>query len=318
MLATLFHLLDTAGRLRRSGPRCAASISPFPLARQRPGRAVRSGRRMNGYPSMAHRFLDDRDRTLLFGEAALQPGDAVVHFDHGLARYGGETTVEVEGEEQRLTVFVYRNGGKLMLPAVEGRDFWAYGAPADEIMLDRLNAGDWVTRRDEMIAELRESADRLIKEDRARRARKAKPVVPDVDRYAAFAETFEHEETEDQNRAIEAVLADLRRGGPHEPPADRRRRLRQDRGRPARRGGCGACGASGGDGGADHGPGAAALRDDARPPRGHRGRGGRAVPSNDGRRAGRYPRADRLGRGAGGGGDAVAPRRGTSRSRAWP
>ena len=153
--------------------------------------------------------LSERDHDLLFGSDTLEPGDAVVHFDHGLARYGGTETVEIEGTSQQMTVFVYRNGGKLMLPAEEGRDFFPYGAPAADLTLDRLNAGDWVARRDEMIAELHDSADRLVEEDRARRAHTARPLVPDAERMEAFAATFPHAETGDQSRAIAAVLGDM-------------------------------------------------------------------------------------------------------------
>ena len=150
-----------------------------------------------------------RDRAILFGEDALRPGDAVVHFEHGLARYEGETEVEIEGAAQRLTTFVYRNGGKLMLPAEQGRDFWPYGCPAADVTLDRLNAGDWTHRRDEMIAELREGADHLLRAHRDRRGRHAPRVAPDAEAMARFARTFPHEATPDQARAIEATLGDL-------------------------------------------------------------------------------------------------------------
>ena len=158
--------------------------------------------------------LSDRDRRLLFGDEALREGDAVVHFEHGLARYGGRTTVEVEGTAQDLTVFVYRHGGKLMLPAVEGRDFWLYGAPADDVQLDRLDAGDWTARRDAMIAELQAAADGLVDADRARRAQRARPLSPDADRLAAVEAGFPHAATADQDRAVAAVLDDLGRTVP--------------------------------------------------------------------------------------------------------
>ncbi len=127
---------------------------------------------------MPYEGLTDCDHDLLFGEDALEPGDAVVHLEHGLARYAGQMTCELCETPQTLTTFVYRNGGKLMLPAVGGEDFWRFGAPADQVTLDRLKAGDWIKRRDEMIAELRESADHMVKDDEARRSVKATPLQP--------------------------------------------------------------------------------------------------------------------------------------------
>ncbi|CTQ50699.1 Transcription-repair-coupling factor [Jannaschia donghaensis] len=161
--------------------------------------------------------LNDRDRALLFGDEGVTPGEAVVHFEHGLARYGGEETADVAGEPQTLQAFIYRNGGKLMLPAEAGRDFWPYGAPAEEVTLDRLKAGDWETRRDEMIAELRSGAERLVAADRARRSQVAPKLSPNGAAMTKFAAGFGHEPTPDQARAIDAVLSDLAR----EVPMDR-------------------------------------------------------------------------------------------------
>ncbi|WP_165351964.1 DEAD/DEAH box helicase [Salipiger sp. IMCC34102] len=163
---------------------------------------------------MPRQTLTDRDHDLLFGDDALEPGDAVVHFEHGLARYDGEEECDLGDAHQTLTTFVYRNGGKMMLPAEEGHDFWRFGAPADTLTLDRLKSDDWVRRRDEMIVELRQSADRMVELDRARKAAKASALVPDAKALAAFADGFGHEPTEDQERAIAAVLEDLGRQTP--------------------------------------------------------------------------------------------------------
>ncbi|CTQ31284.1 DEAD/DEAH box helicase [Jannaschia rubra] len=163
---------------------------------------------------MAKGGLSDRDRRLLFGDGDLRPGEAVVHFEHGLASYGGEETIEIEGEDQTLHVFIYRHGGKLMLPAEPGRDFWPFGAPASDVTLDRLKAGDWERRRDEMIAELRDGVAKLVEEDRARRENPARALCPPQGEMEDFAKGFAHEPTSDQARAIDAVLDDLARDVP--------------------------------------------------------------------------------------------------------
>ena len=163
---------------------------------------------------MSSHALNDRDHDLLFGEDALEPGDAVVHFEHGLARYDGQMDCDLGDERQTLTTFVYRNGGKMMLPAEEGHDFWRFGAPADSLTLDRLKSDDWTRRRDEMIVELRNSADRMVEIDRARKTAKARPVTPDAKAMTAFAKAFGHTPTADQTRAIDAVLDDLAQDRP--------------------------------------------------------------------------------------------------------
>jgi transcription-repair coupling factor (superfamily II helicase) len=160
---------------------------------------------------------DARDRALLFGDEAPVPGDAVVHFEHGLARFGGEETVTLGDETQTLTTFVYRHGGKLMLPAALGTDYWPYGAPADGLTLDRLKTDDWSRARDAMIEELRDAARTLIAQHAERRGHGAAACIPDASGMAAVAEGFGHTPTEDQSRAIDAVLGDMAR----ETPMDR-------------------------------------------------------------------------------------------------
>ena len=158
--------------------------------------------------------LTDRDHDLLFGEDALEPGDAVVHIDHGLAAYDGTEEVDLGDETQILTRLLYRDGGKLLLPAEEGRDFWRYGTPASEVTLDRLNTDDWVRRRDEMIAELKDSVDAMVQEDEARRSVKATQITPPNKPMKAFGKRFGHRMTKDQRRATDQVLADLARKVP--------------------------------------------------------------------------------------------------------
>ena len=156
---------------------------------------------------------DDPDYDFLFDHGPLEPGDAVVHFEHGLARFDGIETIEVpDGEggaaEQRLMRLGYRDGGTLMLPEHEMEHVWRYGAPAGNLTLDRLKAGDWVKRRDELIVELKEAARELAREYRARRGRPAPVVAPDG-RMAAFERGFPFEETAHQRHAIERVLSEL-------------------------------------------------------------------------------------------------------------
>ncbi|UWR21612.1 DEAD/DEAH box helicase [Sulfitobacter sp. S190] len=158
--------------------------------------------------------LSQRDQELLFGSETAKPGDAVVHFKHGLAEYRGEENCTIGDVEQTLVSLRYRNGGKLLLPAVENEDFWLYGASAGAVNLDRLKSGDWTKRRDQMVDEVNKSADAVIAQDKERRATKARKITPSADAMKAFAESFAFDETEDQLATIDAVLADMAREVP--------------------------------------------------------------------------------------------------------
>ncbi|MDA8870478.1 DEAD/DEAH box helicase [Rhizobiaceae bacterium] len=160
---------------------------------------------------------DDPDYAFLFADAELRKGDAVIHFENGLACFDGRETVEADGEEIDMIRLAYRKGGQLLLPASELEHVWRYGADASDVTLDRLKGSDWASRRDGLVRELTKVAQRLGREFHRRQAEKARKLVPDPGRYEAFAKGFPHELTSDQSRAIDATLSDLR--GEH--PMDR-------------------------------------------------------------------------------------------------
>ena len=81
---------------------------------------------------------------------------------------------------------------------------------------------------------IREIAGELIKVAAMRATRPGVVAEPDAS-YPAFVDRFPYEETDDQDRAIGDVLQDLEAGQADGPAGVRRRRLRQDRGRAARR-----------------------------------------------------------------------------------
>ena len=82
---------------------------------------------------------------------------------------------------------------------------------------------------------IREMAGELIKIAAARALREAPRLVPPQGLYDEFCARFPYEETEDQQGAIDAVLRGSRLGPADGPAGLRRCRLRQDRGRAARR-----------------------------------------------------------------------------------
>ena len=157
-----------------------------------------------------HRSAIARDMdALLFDTSSISEGDAVVHLEHGLAKFVGHSQIEVDGETQSLIALEYRNGGKLMLPDHELADVWPYGATAKRLTLDRLDNDDWTTRRDALVVELREAAGELMRLDAERRTRKA-PAIQVTDTIAEkLDEGFAYDLTADQHTAITDTLSDM-------------------------------------------------------------------------------------------------------------
>ncbi|MEA3000160.1 MAG: hypothetical protein QOH04_781 [Sphingomonadales bacterium] len=145
--------------------------------------------------------------------ATLTPGDLVVHADHGIGRYEGLTRIPVGTSPHDCVALEYAGGDKLYIP-VENLDILSrYGSGADGVTLDRLGGEAWQRRKSRMKERIREIAGELIRTAAERALRPGAVVEPDTS-YAAFADRFPYEETEDQDRAIADVFSDLEAGKP--------------------------------------------------------------------------------------------------------
>jgi transcription-repair coupling factor (superfamily II helicase) len=145
--------------------------------------------------------------------ATLTPGDLVVHADHGIGRYEGLTQIPVQRAPHDCVALSYAGGDKLYVP-VENIDILSrYGSDSEGVSLDRLGGEAWQRRKSRMKERIREIAGDLIKVAAERALRPGAIAEPDTG-YAAFADRFPYEETEDQDRAIADVIADLGAGKP--------------------------------------------------------------------------------------------------------
>jgi transcription-repair coupling factor (superfamily II helicase) len=145
--------------------------------------------------------------------ATLTPGDLVVHADHGIGRYEGLTQIPVQKAPHDCVALEYAGGDKLYVP-VENIDILSrYGSESEGVTLDRLGGEAWQRRKAKMKERIREIANELIKVAAERATRPGTIAEPDTG-YAAFADRFPFEETEDQDRAIGDVIDDLGAGKP--------------------------------------------------------------------------------------------------------
>ncbi|MFO1070078.1 MAG: transcription-repair coupling factor [Geminicoccaceae bacterium] len=146
--------------------------------------------------------------------AALGEGDLVVHAEHGIGRFEGLETLQIGGAPHDCLKLLYHGGDKLFVP-VENIDLLSrYGSAEQEVQLDKLGGVGWQSRKAKIKQRIRELAGELIRTaaERATRTATALELPPGL--YDEFAARFPHEETEDQLRAIEAVLEDMGSGHP--------------------------------------------------------------------------------------------------------
>src|SRR2546421_267927 len=138
----------------------------------------------------------------------LRASDAVVHEDHGIARFTGFRTREVGGITRDYLELEYKDGDNVFVPSDQLHKISRYvGADATDPPLSKLGGKQW----EQMKIRARRAAQALAGElinlyaERRRRAGHAFP--QDSDWQIDFENAFPYTETPDQMEAIEEVNA---------------------------------------------------------------------------------------------------------------
>jgi len=140
----------------------------------------------------------------------LKAGDLLVHEDHGIGRYGGLVTMEIARKMNDFVIVEYANNSRLYIPADRVSMLQKY-AGADETIpkLDQLGGNSWNISKQKAKKSVRKIARQLVELYALRKYRNGFAFSPPDNYYREFEATFEHEETDDQIKAIEDVLSDL-------------------------------------------------------------------------------------------------------------
>ncbi len=146
--------------------------------------------------------------------SALTPGDLVVHVDHGIGRFEGLKTIEVQGAPHDCLFLMYHGNDRLFLPVENIELLTRYGSDEQGTQLDRLGGGAWQAKKAKLKERIREIAENLILTAAARELKSGDILPPPEGAFDEFCARFPYEETEDQLTAIEAVMEDLQKGRP--------------------------------------------------------------------------------------------------------
>jgi transcription-repair coupling factor (superfamily II helicase) len=147
--------------------------------------------------------------------AEVKVGDAVVHSQHGIARYMGLTNMDLGEGNTEFLLLEYAGGDKLYVPVAQLNVISRYtGASPEAAPLHRLGSGQWDKARRKVAEQVRDTAAELLNLHARRAARTGFAFPFKAADYDAFAATFEFEETPDQAAAIAAVIEDMTSGKP--------------------------------------------------------------------------------------------------------
>jgi transcription-repair coupling factor (superfamily II helicase) len=145
----------------------------------------------------------------------LKPGDFVVHTDYGVGEYQGLTHLAVDGFETDFLTLRYEPDAKLYVPLYSLDKVQKYiGAEGVAPRVNRLGAPAWQRTKERVKKDILEMARELVAVYAAREAMRRAPLSPPDNLYREFEAAFPYEETPDQLRAIEDVLADMQKERP--------------------------------------------------------------------------------------------------------
>jgi transcription-repair coupling factor (superfamily II helicase) len=148
----------------------------------------------------------------------LNPGDYVVHIDHGIGRFGGLEKIEVNGKLQEAIKLVYRDNDILYVAIHSLHRISKYKSgdnPAPKIY--KLGSGAWQKLKQATKSRVKDIAKDLIKLYAKRMASGGYSFSPDSYLQRELEASFIYEDTPDQLTATIAIKEDME--SPH--PMDR-------------------------------------------------------------------------------------------------
>ncbi len=146
---------------------------------------------------------------------ALQPGDYVVHIDHGVGQFAGLQKIDVNGKEQEAIRLTYKGGDILYVSIHSLHRISKYvGKDGAAPSMDKLGSNAWQNLKRKTKTKVKEIAFDLIKLYAKRKATKGFAYHPDTYMQVELEASFMYEDTPDQLKATQAVKEDMESPAP--------------------------------------------------------------------------------------------------------
>ncbi len=157
----------------------------------------------------AHRAPRPRKRqgTTIFED--LKPDDYVVHYHHGVARYGGMVKRAIGGVERDYLLLEYKGGDRLYVPS-DQIDAVRHYVGGESPALHRLGGADFEKAKSRVRSAVREIAHELVVLYQRRRHSPGFAFPEDTPWQREMEDGFPYVETPDQLKAINDVKDDMR------------------------------------------------------------------------------------------------------------
>ena len=145
----------------------------------------------------------------------IKAGDWIVHIHHGIGKYIGIETLEMNGTHKDYLHIRYKGDDKLFVPVDQIDLIQKYVASGEkEPKVHKLGGAEWKKTKVKVTKAVEDIADELIKLYAKREAEVGYAFEPDTDLQQAFEAAFPYEPTEDQLRTIEEIKRDMEKARP--------------------------------------------------------------------------------------------------------
>ncbi|MBH98055.1 MAG: transcription-repair coupling factor [Rhodospirillaceae bacterium] len=159
--------------------------------------------------SRKHRSKKDPD-SIIRELTDLRVGASVVHEEHGIGRYLGLVSLEINDVLTEFLMLEYAESAKLYIPVHNLHLITRYtGASSENAPLHRLGSDQWVKAKRKAAQKARDVAAELLALYAQRAARRGISFPISNDIYQSFIQEFPFQETDDQLKAINETINDL-------------------------------------------------------------------------------------------------------------
>lgn len=145
----------------------------------------------------------------------LNPGDYVVHVNHGIGLFKGIKRMTVGGNERDYITLLYAEEETVFIPIEQVNLVQKYiGQEGKKPKLDQIGGKSWAKKKNKVRKSVEDLADMLIQLYAKREKAVGFAFPTDDDFQVAFEASFPYQETADQLNAISEIKADMERPKP--------------------------------------------------------------------------------------------------------
>ena len=139
----------------------------------------------------------------------------VIHEKYGIGRYRGLEMIDINGVANEFLHIEYRGGSRLFVPVQDFDLVQPYaGGDGEDAPWHEMGGREWQRAHKRAEKKIQDAAVRLLELYARRSCQQGHSFNVDEEAYMRFASAFPFQETPDQQRAINEVIADMRSARP--------------------------------------------------------------------------------------------------------